>query len=293
MLELPSAAPFILTPVVPPCPALPRLGDFRMHGASIVRLARKVSGPAFGIDDLLECGSLPLDQLITRIRSEPDHPYAPLLGNEDHASAIIVEEHVEKSPPLEILAWLSGLLTDHSQIYVPTVAPTLALSLDKKHGHLLATIACPPAPSASMRLPTLHMPLATDQSVLKMIAEQLHVELTCSISPPEVSGLLTDDRWMLATLAHLYRYVSRKGCSRWPDYLSFECLHRVDVQFSRAEHVPAPIEWLGQFLDSQSEDFGPLRDYVDGLQRLVFARYAALGETLPPMPSDVLVDLRL
>lgn len=293
IVELPAIAPSDLSSLLPPISASQRLRDFGIYETRLMRRVRKNTGEVFAVDDLLECENLPLEDLVRTISSEADHPYAPLLVGEGELPSIIMEESAGALGPAEGITWLTRPLSVQRQIFVPSAPPTLAVSFDRDLSQILVTLAHPPAPSLSMRLPTLHMPLATDKAVLETIAGKLRAELKLGVPLVQVTEPSMTDQWIVITLAHLSRYVLRKGRRKWPDDLSFDLLERANTQVGRAEFAPAPTEWLGQFLDSRSEDYGQLGDYVDGLQRLIFARYEALGEELPPMPTDVLIDFNL
>lgn len=291
--ELSLVASSDIIPLVAPPSAPPNLADFGISRSGLVRRARKNNGDAFEIRDLRQCETLPLEALVEVIVSERDHPYSPQLDTSSRDLSFVLPGSGADAPSGQGAAWLHGLLAVEGQIFVPTVPPMRAVSLDQEKGQLIVAIACSPDSSPSLRFPTLHMPLTTDDGILEDIAARLGMELRLDVGQLKTSSFPETDYWMLTTLADLYRYINRKGCAAWPSSLPFDTLVQTHDQVIRAEPAAPPLLWLGDFLDAASERFGRLHRYIEGLQRLILARYQALGETLPAMPSDVLIDLRL
>jgi hypothetical protein len=236
---------------------------------------------------------LPLKALVEVILSERDHPYLPLLDTPSRDLSVVLPGNGAGAPEEVAATWLSRLLAVDGQIFVPTVPPTRAVSLDQEQGQLTVAIACPPDPSPSLRFPTLHLPLTTDDAFLETIAALLGVELRLDAVKLETSWLPETDHWIPTTLCGLYCYINRKGYGKWPSDLPFETLVQTNDGGARAQAGPPPLRWIGTFLDAGSEEFGHLHYYMGGLQRLILARYQAFGETLPPRPSDDLIDLQL
>jgi len=281
-----NVTPFLAQPTVSP-----RLEDFAIANSRPVRRARKNNGDVFEVADLGRCETLSFEELVQSIMSETDHPYYPLLEPLSRNTSIVLPGKESDHRSEAAAAWLGRLLSVDDEIFVPTVPPTLAISLDLENRQLVAVISCPPSLSPSIRLPTLHMPLTTEEAVLERMAVRLEVELRLDIPQSRTPVISGADNWILTTLADLHRYIVRKGSREWPVDIPFDTLSRATGQVLRVELASPPLDWLGHFMDTPREVFGNLDGYIGGLQRLLLARYEALGEDLPPMPSDVFIDL--
>lgn len=286
MIELRSVTSRDVTPLATHSSVSSKLDDFGVTETGLIRRARKRNGEGFTVDDLRRCQTLPVEELVSLIKSEPAHPYAPVLHAPSRGLSLGLAGDDSVSHFRDAVSWLSRLLTVDDQIFVPTVWPVLTVSSDQESGRLIVAIACPPEPSASLRFPTFHMPLSTKRSVLEDIAARLRVELTVDIASVVTSVAPEEDYWMQTTLADLYRYLVRKGYNAWPEHPPFETLAQVYDQVIRAEISAPPLEWLGHLLDLPSTEFGRLGTYIDGLQQLIVARFPVLGEELPPMPLE-------
>ena len=291
IIRLQRIAPSDIAPIAThPSPSA-QLEDFGIAGSRTMRRARKNNGNAFKFGDLKACEFLPTEELVQSIISEPDHPYAPLLQSEDASLPIIDEHEGIANPPDGALAWMNRLSCVDDEIFVPTLPPTLAASLDKERNQLLVSLACPSAPSPALRLPTLHLPLATEKSVLDAIAAIVNADLRIGFTAFETAVQPSADAWLAVTLSGLYRYIVRKGVHEWP--INFDELRAVNEQVSHADlSADIPLEWLGNFLERPSQEFGHLQTYIDGLQQLINARYEALDEE-PPGSLDALRNLIL
>lgn len=244
-----------------------------------VRATRKLDGQAFKVSDLIALEELAFQDIIETIGSEPDHPYAPILDPDDKDLPVIRQEDTVDAGELK---WMRQLLSVEDEIFVPALEPTLALSLDQERHHLGASVACFPAPSPALRLPTIHLPIDADPLVVTAIARELEVKLLWTGPIPNVTNpaVLPLD-WLGRTLADLYVYVRRKAPTTWPEALPLSELRWLYHHKRRLEEHALPDYWLREFLECKPKHFGHLSNYIEGLQKLMIARFIVIGEPLP------------
>jgi hypothetical protein len=288
--QLQSLAASQLFPFAHRSDTLSALLDVYLGPTGLVRRCRKRNGAAFSAADIDRPDSMALDDFVASILAEPDHPYRAMLSHHDRALPIVHPAEGYEWAPDPAIEWKGRIIVVDDEIFVPTLTPTLAVSLDRERGILVAAASCPPTASPALRMPTIHLPYETDAATLTALARDLEVGL--EFDPPlemlHPCGPAASE-WIIKTLADFYRYLVRKGVRAWPEDLPFDVLRRAYQADCYADAIPADLEWFGQFLDEREDKFGHLASYIEGLQVLIFARYRVVGDELPPLPTDVLL----
>lgn len=256
---------------------------------TFLRRCRKRAGDTFRTSDLPQ--TIPENTVMTDMASQPDHPYAPMLALFDLTLPMMpLSEKV--FPSGDVSAYMNGMRCLDDEILVPSLPPTLAVSLDVERSLLVSRINCSPRLSPAVRLPTVHFPLETEPESLVELAADLgvHYESADRLLPylPVVD---TENAWLLKTLGDLHLYITRKGVDQWPWQLSFDDLTSIRQSCLYCAGHEKALEWLGTFIDNSTDLSGLPESYTKGVRRLLLARYRVLGEPLPPRPSDALAGL--
>jgi hypothetical protein len=294
MMELQHIAATDLLPFADSPAGSHVFSDLYATDTTVIRRCRKTSGSAFRPSDL-ECpAASTLLEYFTSIRAEPDHPLFPMIGLFPPELPIVLSSAPPGQGADEALKWLERLVSVDGEICVPTLAPTLAVSLDQESGHLTTALSVPQSPSPALHSPTVHFSYQTSEEVIAALAADLGVQYVFT-QPPATNRPLptaTVDEWITKTLADFHHYVSRKGRRGWPADLPFDVLTHARQHALYA--VPfSPRDWLGYFLRLRGVRFGHLAGYIDGLQSLLLARYRVTGENPPSTLADALTGFRL
>ncbi|SDG88516.1 hypothetical protein [Pelagibacterium luteolum] len=262
-----------------------------LHSTEIMARCSQPSGQAYTLEDLRELERCSAEDLVDALVKSPRHPYAPVLDDEMRNLAVIERDWGSQCD--KALAWLQKLASVEGDIYAPIPYPCLAISLDTASHQLKGQAVPTPRQSPALLLPTLYLPLDMPASVPDDIRRVIDLPWAGRGIPHSPSrqglGLPPSDRnyWAVRTFAGLFDYLELKGSELWPGELPYGELAAANAALRRVERHEVSHDWIGLFLGAEPDRFGSNSQYIQALQSLLRAYYAALDEPVPPDASEL------